>query len=157
VRAGLAALAVLSLVACGGPQDAFVGDRLSIACTASLPVCTATAGCVLDDSNYAASTFQQGGTTRAIVRLTGPADVEVALFFQTEQSPGTDTEIAWYETGCRQRFSDQSGGKDVFVEAGDARVYTRTQRLNLPGDHLIEVFSDAQAQVLVKVSVHSAQ
>ena len=149
--------ALLGCAACGDAESAFTDGRVEVACSQSLPVCSGTAGCVLDDKSYARGSFQQGGTARVVVRTTAAADIEVALFFRTESNPGTDTELAWYEVGCRQRYSAQSAGRDVFVEAGQARVYKRSQRVTTAGDHLIEVFSDSQAEVLLRVSLRSAQ
>jgi hypothetical protein len=158
VKRHLAGLLFLALsAACADAQDAFTDGRAAKDCSGALPVCSATAGCVLDNQSYASGSFQQGGTLRAIVRTDGAADVEVALFFRTELSPGTDTEIAWYEVGCRQRFAADNAGRDVFVEAGQDRLFKRTQRITTAGDHLIEVFSDAQADVLYKVTVKGAQ
>ena len=145
------------LAGCGGPEETFTDSRTLRECAGAVPVCSTSGGCVLDNQTYARGAFQQGGTLRAIVRTTSAADVEVALYFRTEQSPGTDTEIAWSEVGCRERFSAQSDGRDVFAEAGNDRVWKRKQRLTTAGDHLIEVFSDAQAEVLYKVTVLGAQ
>ncbi len=152
-----ALLAALACAACGDPESVFTGDRAQVSCAQALPVCSTSAGCLLDNATYAQGAFQQGGSTRFIVRTTGAADVEVALFFKTEQSPGTDTEISWNEVGCQKRYLAQSGGVDVFSEAGQERVYKRSQHLVTAGDHLVEVFSDAQAQVLLKVNISGAQ
>ena len=148
---------LLVLVGCGGAEETFTDGRTLKGCVGAIPVCSTSGGCVLDNQSYAHGAFQQGGTLRAIVQTTGAADVEVALYFRTEESPGTDTEIAWSEVGCRERFSAQSDGRDVFVEAGNDRVWKRKQRLTTAGDHLIEVFSDAQAEVLYKVTVLGAK
>jgi hypothetical protein len=153
----VAPLAALAAAACGDAESVFVSGRAQLACDQALPVCGSFAGCVLSPESYAQSAFKQGGTTRFIVRTTGAADLEISLFFRTEESPGSDTEIAWYEAGCQQRYSAQSGGRDVFVEAGEARIFKRSQRLTTAGDHLVEVFSDAQAEVLLEVAVSGGQ
>ena len=155
MRAALAALALCA--ACADAEDAFTTGRSLRDCTGAVPVCSTSAGCVLDGDTYAQGAFAQGGTRRIIVRTISAADIEVALFFRTEESPGTDTEIAWYEVGCRDRKSAQSGGRDVFAEAGADRVWKRSQRVVTAGDHLVEVFSDAQAEYLLKVTVRGTQ
>ena len=152
-----APVALLCCAACADAESAFTDGRNETACNQALPVCSSTAGCVLDGVTYARGTFQLGGSERVVVRTTSAADIAVSLFFRTEENAGTTTEIAWSEVNCRQRYSSQSGGRDVFVEAGANRVYTRTQRVTSAGDHLVEVFSDAQAEVLLKVSVTVAQ
>lgn len=149
---------VVVLAGClGDAQSAFTADRVLEACNATIPVCTTTAACVLGEGNYAQGSFAQGATRRFIVRTTAEATVEVAVYFASESSPGVDTEIAWYEVGCRDRHSAASDGQDVFAEAGADRVWRRSQRLVTAGDHLVEVFSDAQADYLVRISLQSAQ
>jgi hypothetical protein len=77
--------------------------------------------------------------------------------FTKEISPGIDTEVTWYETGCQDRVSASSGGTDVFREAGDDNVWKRQEKVVTAGDHLIEVFSDAQADYLLRVKVLPGQ
>ena len=138
-------------------EDLFTDSRNLLPCTGTLPVCSTNGGCVLDGITYAHGNFAQGGTKRVVVRTTVPSEIEVALFFRTETSPGTDTEVSWWEVGCRDRFSASSGGADVFAEAGPGRVWSRKQQVFTNGDHLIEVFSDAQAEYLLKVTVRATQ
>ena len=150
--------ATLALCGClGGPEDLFTQGRAADACRATVPVCSTTAGCVLDAMNYTSGSFAQGGTRRLIVRTTSAATIEVDVFFATEGTPGTDTEIGWYEVGCSGRVSADSGGTDVFAEAGPDRVWKRSQKVNTAGDHLVEVFSDAQADYLLRVVVTPVQ
>lgn len=150
-------LSALALSGClGGPEAGFTQGRALSTCNATVPVCSSTAGCVLDATNYTSGSFAQGGTRRFIVRTVSAADVEVELFWASEGTPGTDTEVGFYETGCSSRASKDSGGADVFNEAGPARIWKRLQRVDTAGDHLIEVFSDAQADYLLRVNVTPA-
>ena len=112
---------------------------------------------MLDDTNYTSGSFAQGGTQRFIVRTSSAATIEVDLFFVTEGTPGTDTEVDWYETECSSEQSLDSGGDDIFSEAGPSRVWSRTEEVTTIGDHLVQVFSDAQADYLLRVIVTSAQ
>jgi hypothetical protein len=139
--------------ACGAAEDDFTSGRALVSCGANIPVCATFAGCVLDGTNYTSGSFAQGGTRRAIVRTTGAANLKVSLFFQSESSPGTDTEVGYSEVGCSARYSMDNGGTDIFAEAGADRVWSRTQQVSTAGDHLVEVFSDAQADYLLEVSV----
>ena len=152
------ALAALLCVACvPDSEDLFTGGRSLLPCTGTVPVCSTNGGCVLDAASYTRGNFAQGATRRVVVRTTVPSEIEVALFFRTESSPGTDTEISWWEVGCRDRYSAQSGGVDIFAQAGPDRVWSRKQQVFTNGDHLIEVFSDAQAEYLLKVTVRATQ
>jgi hypothetical protein len=138
-------------------EDLFIDNRTYVPCVGQVPVCVTQAGCVLDAAGYTRGNFAQGSTLRAVVRTTVPSVIEVQLYFRTEGSPGTDTEIAFNEVGCRTRIALQSGGVDVFAEAGEGRVWSRKQQVFTPGDHLVEVFSDAQAEYLLKVNVQPTQ
>jgi hypothetical protein len=150
--------AAASLAGCvPDSEELFIDNRTYIPCTGQVPVCVTQAGCVLDASGYTRGNFAQGSTLRMVVRTTVPSVIEVLLYFRTEGSPGTDTEIAWNEVGCRTRTSLQSGGVDVFAEAGEGRIWSRKQQVFTPGDHLVEVFSDAQAEYLLKVNVQPTQ
>jgi hypothetical protein len=152
-------LALAALVAGCVPtsEELFTDTRNYVDCTGQVPVCTAQAGCVLDSTNYTRMNTSQGSTLRAVVRTTVASVIEVQLYFRTEGSPGTDTEITWYEVGCRDKFNQSSGGVDIFAEAGEGRVWTRSQQVYTPGDHLIEFFSDAQAEYLLKVNTNASQ
>ncbi|MBS2025356.1 MAG: hypothetical protein JST92_23390 [Deltaproteobacteria bacterium] len=152
-----ALLAALFVCACSTAEDNFTKDRQPIACRESVPVCSTFASCILDDGLYTSGDFAQGASKRVIVRTTVPSDIQVDLFFSTEGSPGLDTEIAWYETGCSDRKSQSSGGTDIFSEAGADRIWSRTQTVYEAGDHLVEVFSDAQAQYLLRITVKAVQ
>lgn len=153
----LAAVPLLAALGCSTAEDAFVEGRRLDACKASVPVCSTSAGCVLDDGNYTSGNFAQGAARRAIVRTTVPSEIEVSIYFRTEASPGLETEIAWWEVGCKDRKSEGSAGTDVFAEAGADRVWRRKSTVYTPGDHLVEVFSDAQAEYLLKVAVRPVQ
>lgn len=147
----------MSLIALAGcytdAQDAFVGSRRDIRCEDSVPVCTTMASCVLDDDTFTRGSFAQGATRRVVVHTESAAEIEVSLYFVTQDSPGLDTAITWHEVGCRDRMEEASEGADVFAEAGESRVFTRRTRVTTAGDHLVEVFSDAQADYLLRVSV----
>jgi hypothetical protein len=148
---------LLALAACSGPEDAFTDGRSLISCNDAIPVCTTTAACELDDKSYARGSFTQGTTLRAIVQTDGAADVQAQLFFESEGSPGTDTEISIFEAACAAQVSHDSGGQDIFRTAGDSRIWSATLRVDTAGDHLLEVFSDAQADYLVAVTVTPLQ
>jgi hypothetical protein len=150
-------LLLLVLAACSGAQDAFIGDRTSVSCNDAIPVCTTTAACELDGTNYAAGSFTQGTTLRAIVTTTGAAAIDTQLFFVNEGTPGTDTEISIFEAACTAQVNQDSGGTDIFRTAGDSRVWSATLNVDTAGDHLLEVFSDAQADYLVSVTITPLQ
>jgi hypothetical protein len=46
-----------------------------------------------------------------------------------------------------------SEGRNIFEEAGEELVFARTQRIEEDGEHLIEILSDMQAEVLVRVNL----
>lgn len=145
---------LLLLTNCGAdPEGRFTDGRELTECRAAVPVCTTVAGCVLDQTNYAQGSFTQGTSRRFVVRTEGPAIIEVQVLFTNQQSPGVDTRVTWNESGCDDRTTEASGGTDVFAEAGADRVWTRRHQVTTAGDHLVELFSDAQANYLLGVNV----
>ena len=140
----------LALLACDA-RDLFVGDRDRDECNGNWPVCTFRAGCNLNDREYMEGSFP--GSRRFIVETRGEARIRVVILFLTQISPGSDTEIHWYEPGCFERYSYFSDGTDLFREAGKTGILEKERDVFLAGDHLIEVFSDAVADFLLKVEV----
>jgi hypothetical protein len=152
-------LALPLVAACADAESQFIGERSFVPCAGVLPICTSSqnAGCVLDGATYTAGDFSEGASRRVIVRTTTSAAlIQVDLYLRTELSAGTDTEVTWNEVGCRDRTVLGSKGQDIFREAGDERIWSRTAQVITRGDHLVEVFSDAQASYLLRVSVRPA-
>jgi hypothetical protein len=148
--------AVAVTVSCAGdPQSAFVANRMAVSCDSAVPVCTTYAGCGLDGTNYTKGSFAQGPAIRFLVHTEGPATISVEVFFTSEQSPGVDTEVTWYEAACSTSTTQASDGADVFAEAGAGMVWKRSQKVTTAGDHLVELFSDAQADYLLRVEVQT--
>ena len=132
-------------------EDVFIDGRQIDICDGNWPVCTYRAGCNLNVREYLEGSFP--GSRRFIVETEGPATVRVTLLFLSQISPGADTEIHWYEPGCFERYSYTSEGADLFREAGASGVFEKERGVFRPGDHLVEVFSDAVADYLLKIEV----
>ena len=146
----LALVGVAALMGCDA-RDVFVGDRDRDECNGNWPVCTFRAGCNLNDREYMEGSFP--GSRRFIVETNGEAIIRVVILNLSQISPGADTEIHWYEPGCFERYSYNSDGADLFREAGKTGILEREREVFLAGDHLIEVFSDAVADFLLKVEI----
>jgi hypothetical protein len=151
----LFAAAALTAACSGGPEADFTADRSAVSCNSAIPVCTTYAGCSLDETNYVAGSFSQGPAVRFLVHTGGPATISVELYFTSEQSPGVDTEVTWYESACASSTTQASDGADVFAEAGANMVWKRSQQVTTEGDHLVELFSDAQASYLLRVEIQT--
>jgi hypothetical protein len=132
-------------------SDAFIGDRTIDLCLDVLPACEGTVGCVLDEDEYLEGGFPS--TRRFLVDTESAAEITVSILFASRGSAGADTRIRWYEPNCADRDEWASQGIDVFREAGDDRVLSRTGRVSEFGEHLVEIRSDAFADYLVKVDV----
>lgn len=151
--AALLGAALLAAALLGGCsiEDAFVGTRDWTPCDDNLPVCRVRAGCVLDEGRYLDGQFPGG--RRFVVVTGGEADVTVSLYFRDEAWPGSFIEVRWYEPGCGQGDTWFAELDDLFRAAGDDRVLGETRRVRLPGEHLVEVRSDAHATYDLKVDV----
>lgn len=149
-----AALALLAPLGAGPactPEDVFTGDRDLDDCQGNWPVCAYRAGCKLNEREFMEGSFP--GSRRFIVETAGRSDIRVSLLFLTQVSPGADTEIHWYEPGCFERYGYASEGADLFREAGGSGIFEKTRTVYRGGDHLVEVFSDAVADFLLKIDV----
>jgi len=140
-------------VGCIDAQSAFIDGRTLDACTSTIPVCTTTADCLLDLTNYTQGSFNEGATRRLVVHTDEAATITVELYFTTEISPGIDTEVTFYESECLSSDDVTSGGDDIFQEAGPGHIWQRSHQVVTAGDHLVEVFSDAQADYLLLVNI----
>jgi hypothetical protein len=150
VRVKFALLASLCLLfACGDAQSNFIGSRLLDACNGNWPVCTLEAGCVVGNGQYVTGVFP--GTLRMVTQIQAPTTVEIDIFLTTEGAVGTTTTLTWFETGCGSDYTDAVAGKDLFAQFDASGVFTASEQLVEPGDHLIEVDSDATADYDLKL------
>lgn len=145
-------LAVLLVGCTFSSEDTFIqGARLD-PCDNAIPVCSYTAGCRLTEGeNYIEGKFP--GYKSFIVPTAGEADISVIFYFRSQEAPGSDTEILWYEPGCRDQYDHYLPGIDLFRQVGNDRLWTVVGTVYQEGDHLVEVRSDAMAEWLLKVEV----
>ena len=72
-------------------------------------------------------------------------------------SPGTETEVTWFEPGCtdeyKYKLSKSAISGDLFEQAGRSQVFEVEQNVVEPGDHLVTVWSDAVCRYLLRVEV----
>ena len=151
-----AALVALALCACDpSAEAAFVADRSLDPCIQAVPACPSLyAACELDEESYGRRVFPDEAPFRFLVHADANTRIEVLLFFAALQEAGTTTEVYWNEPACADVYRWDSGGRDLFVAAEDTGFVSMTQAVQSSGDHLIEIFSDMQAEVLVAVDVH---
>jgi len=129
----------------------FAGAREENICDSTIPVCNTTGGCVLDEDHYIKGVFP--GNRRFIVRTKGEAILTVRLYFDMPRSPGADTNIYVYESGCVERFAFETAGRDIFRMAGPDQEFTWETRVYQEGDHLVEVNSDATSDFYLRVDI----
>ncbi|MBI5509550.1 MAG: hypothetical protein HY903_12430 [Deltaproteobacteria bacterium] len=151
----LLASLTLSCAACDpGSEAAFTRGRSLVPCDQNIPSCPGLfATCSLNSTTYARLTFPQGSPFRFLVAALPQESIELTLFFVTQQDVGLDTRILWYEPGCADVFTYESEGADLFAEAEETNTISRKQTVYSGGDHLIEVFTDMQAEVDIGVEV----
>ncbi|MCK6552942.1 hypothetical protein L6R52_44375, partial [Myxococcota bacterium] len=113
-----------------------------------------TAGCTLGVGKYVEGSFP--GARQFIVPAPEEAIIKVKIFFREAVATGVDTEILWHEPGCFDTYQYASEGADIFLDAGNDKIFERQRQVFLAGDHLVEVFSDAVADYLLSVEVESA-
>ncbi|MEO1227554.1 MAG: hypothetical protein AAFZ18_01525 [Myxococcota bacterium] len=142
----------MTALGCGGGAFGNFTDGLDLdRCDGTFPVCESTAGCVLTETTYTEGEFP--GQRQVIVNAPAGAVLNVELFFVEQNAAGLDTEIRWHEPGCFETYRWLSDGEDVFRRAGESRVLAVSQQVREPGDHLVEIFSDAVATYRLRVRV----
>ena len=145
------AIAALVFGGCVDPESQFISGRLVDQCDGNWPVCASEAGCVIGSAQYVPGTFP--GTLRMITTIQLPTLVTINLFLKTEGAVGTVTNFTWNETGCGSAFVDSVAGKDIFAQFDTAGIFQDSHDLFEPGDHLIQVDSDATADYLLKLDL----
>ncbi len=146
-------LPILMLQACSlSSEDTFIQGARKDPCDNAIPVCSYTAGCRLTEGeNYIEGSLP--GYRSFIVPTAGEADISVIFYFRTQEAPGSDTEVLWYEPGCRDLYDHYLPGIDLFRQVGNDRLWTVVGTVFQEGDHLIEIRSDASAEFLLKVEI----
>ncbi|MFH1131912.1 MAG: hypothetical protein V1754_11295 [Pseudomonadota bacterium] len=139
----------------GTSETAFLGGRAETNCSGTYPVCKGKfAGCRLDDQHFVTGNFP--GSRKLLVE-TAPGDwiIRVKIFLSDQLSPGTETEVSWYEPGCadqyRYQLTKEAFADDLFEKAGRDQVFEVEQGMAQPGDHLIEVYSDSTCRYALRI------
>lgn len=145
----------LSMGCARDPIEEFTNDRAEDPCVQSIPACPPglSAECILDRGRYARRTFPNDSPFRFFVDAVQGADITISMIFVRKEFVGLETSILWYEPGCVDLQTWESGGVDLFREAEEQGVLAQTRTALSDGEHLIEVFSDMQAEVLIRTDV----
>lgn len=153
--AGFAVAASLAgLTGCGlGTEGGFIGGRDLDLCADTIPQCATTAGCRLGGTTYTETSFP--GAIQFIVPAPAESTITVGLFFRDVQATGADHLIEFNEPGCFSTEVWRPRGDDLFRAAGDDRILEVSEQIFLDGEHLISIFSDMTADVLIKAEVNT--
>lgn len=152
----LAAIAAATLAPGCTPtaEERFTERRSFDPCVQAIPACPPLfAACVLDDARYARQRFPEAAPFRFAVYAEALDTIEVRLFFAEQQTPGLVTDLYWNEPGCSDAYHEGSDGRDLFAEAERLGYIRREAQVLEEGFHLIELFTDMTAEVLIAVSV----
>ncbi len=140
--------------ACGGPEDAFIRGKSLDPCGQHIAACPGQfAACLLNSTKYTRQRFPDASPFMFLVSAFPGDTVEVSMFFTDQNDVGLDTQIWWYEPGCSDRYVYRSHGDDIFADAGESNIFSRKAVVYEGGDHLVEILSDMQAEVLITVDV----
>jgi hypothetical protein len=147
--------ALFALGGCGfGSEGNFTLGLSRERCDMTFPICQTTAGCTMGATRYIEGKFP--GTREFIVNTPEDSIITVEIFFKTELATGVETRILWNEPGCFDTYEYESEGRDIFEEAGNDQIFSQSRQVYLPGDHLIEVTSDALAEYALRIKVEDA-
>jgi hypothetical protein len=121
-------------------------------CEDSIPTaCGSTARCVLDTKHYLEGDFPSG--RRFIVRTTGESDLKFEIYLDDRHAPGTSLRLEVAEPSCNEKTTYDSAGIDIFQDAGADGILTIPVHTIRPGDHLVELSSDAYCSYVLRVSI----
>jgi hypothetical protein len=136
-------LLCLILLAGAGCEDSslFTAGRDLDVCDGAFPSCLGSAHCVLDTDHYIAGNFPGG--QRFIVRSEGGVTLLFQLLITNQQAPGTELRLTVYEPGCGDNRLYDTAGRDLFRVIGSDGVLQIPIQVAQPGDHLVELTSDA--------------
>jgi len=142
-------------IACDpGSEESFLQGRSLQPCLQNIPVCPDFfARCELNETTYAQMRFPDDSPFHFLVSALPEEEIEVTLYFVTQNDVGLSTNILWYEPGCSDVYKWKSEGLDIFAEAEDSNTFVRKERVYEGGDHPIEIDSDMRAIVDVTVKV----
>ncbi len=139
---------------CGfGAEGNFTAGLSEDRCEDTFPICQTTAGCTMGTGRYVSGSFP--GAREFIVPAPAEATIKLSIFFKSQMATGANTDIRFHEPGCFDTYQFLSDGRDIFLQAGNDRVFETTQQIFLDGDHLVEVFSDAVAEYILKIEVEA--
>lgn len=145
---------LLGLASCSN-ESFFTMGRDHTVCEDSIPTaCGATARCVLDTNHYLTGDFPSG--RRFIVRTMGEADVKFEIYLDERHAPGTSLRLEVSEPSCNEKSTYDSAGTDIFQSAGADGILTMPMHTTRPGDHLVELSSDAYCSYVLRFSMQTA-
>jgi hypothetical protein len=148
-------LACFALGLCGCSNESFFTmGRDHTICEDTIPTaCGAAARCVLDTNHYLDGDFPSG--RRFIVRTPGEADLKFELYFDERHAPGTSLLLEVSEPSCNEKQTYDSAGVDIFQRAGDDGILAIPIHTTRPGDHLVELSSDAYCSYDLRLSMQT--
>jgi hypothetical protein len=106
---------------------------------------------VLDTSHYLDGDFPSA--RRFIVRTMGEADVKFEIYLDNRHAPGTTLRLVVSEPSCNEKATYDSAGVDIFRAAGMDGIIGIPIHTTQPGDHLVELSSDAYCSYVLRFSV----
>jgi len=144
------AFLLLGLGACSNNWF-FTAGRDHTVCEESIPTaCGTTARCVLDTGHYLDGNFPSA--RRFIVRTTGETDLKFEIYLDDRRAPGTSLRLEVSEPSCNEKAFYDSAGVDIFQDAGDDGIIAMPIHTTRPGDHLVELSSDAYCSYVLRFS-----
>ena len=153
----IGALTTFLMLALGGCSNSsyFTLGRDRMTCEDSIPTaCGLTARCVLDTGHYLDGDFPSG--RRFIVRTTDEADLKFEIYLDNRHSPGTSLRLEVAEPSCNEKVTYDSAGIDIFQDAGADGILAMPIHTVRPGDHLVELSSDAYSSYILRFSMQTA-
>jgi hypothetical protein len=142
----------LTCSGCIDEESVFTDGRIEDLCNGAIPVCDTQASCMLGNDDYYRGSFPGG--LRVFARSqSDEAKVRVRFLLTNMLYPGTELHIQVRSPDCARVVEEHPRDIDFFDLAGDNRILEYILAMPGKGDHLVEVFSDMNAEFLMTITI----
>jgi hypothetical protein len=83
----------------------------------------------------------------------GESDLKFEIYLDNRRAPGTSLRLEVSEPSCNEKTFFDSSGVDIFQDAGADGIIGIPIHTTKPGDHMVELSSDAYCSYVLRFSV----
>jgi hypothetical protein len=140
---------------CSSEKDIFVENMDILSCNdVAYPVCgLLKSHCFLDKNHVAHIFLPQKSPFRALFKASKKDRVTYKMFFETYNRFGSYHSLRIFEPGCFSLQNISFKEDDFFKTMSKDRIFSYTFEVENDGEHLLELATDTDAEVYIKITV----